>query len=272
MPTKPGAYYRPESIEEALQLLGKPDSVALAGGTKLLASESGLAVNHVVDLQALGLSQIAGEEKLISVGSTCTLAELDAFFAQHYAAHPAALLLREAIKHEGPNTYRNAATLGGTVASRLADSELLAALLVMDARISFAAVTFAEDVELADFLSAENPTAGLIVSITIPWQEGQGAVERVARTPADYPIVSVTTWQPAGGEIRLAATGVSARPSRLANAEASAAAGLSDETISIAASAARDTAVHPGDFRGDANYRAEMVKVLTRRVLEELAK
>ena len=272
MPTKPGTYHRPESIDEALQLLSKPDSVALAGGTKLLASESGLAVDHVVDLQALSLSQIADEGHTLTIGSTCTLADLNAFLVQDYAAHPAGLLIREAIKREGPNTYRNAATLGGTIASRLPDSELLAALLVMDARISFAAQTFSEDVELANYLSAENPTTRLIVSVTIPWQEGEGAAERVARTPADYPIVSVTAWQTSGGETRLAATGVSARPQRLANAEAAVAGGLNDANISLAASAARDSAVHPGDFRGDAIYRAEMVEVLTRRVLEELTK
>ena len=35
--------------------------------------------------------------------------------------------------------------------------------------------------------------------LQIPWTKGQGAAERVARTPADYPIVSVVAWLPAGG-------------------------------------------------------------------------
>jgi CO/xanthine dehydrogenase FAD-binding subunit len=255
MPTKPGAYHRPESIKEALQLLSEPESVALGGGTKLLTSESGLAVDHVVDLQALNLSQVIGDEKTIRIGSTCTLVDLSAALAQDYAVHPSGLLLREAIKREGPNTYRNAATIGGTVASRLPDSELLAALLVMEARIRFAGPMFSEDVDLADYLAERNPTKGLIISVTLSWQDGRGAAERVARTPADYAIVSVTAWQPSSGATRLAATGVSPRPKRL----------------TLAATAARDSATHSGDFRGDAAYRSEMLEVLTRRVLQGVA-
>jgi CO/xanthine dehydrogenase FAD-binding subunit len=37
--------------------------------------------------------------------------------------------------------------------------------------------------------------------------------------------------------------------------------------IAAAAEAARAATTHPGDFRGDAAYRAEMAAVLTRRVL-----
>ncbi len=37
-----------------------------------------------------------------------------------------------------------------------------------------------------------------------------------------------------------------------------------------AAEAASDANTHPGDFRGDAAYRADMAAVLTRRVLRQL--
>ena len=41
MPQKPTAYYRPTSLDEALQLLRQPNTVPLAGGTDLLATEDG---------------------------------------------------------------------------------------------------------------------------------------------------------------------------------------------------------------------------------------
>ena len=44
-----------------------------------------------------------------------------------------------AVLQAGANTYRNAATIGGTIAAQVVDSELLATLLVLNAKIS---VTF----------------------------------------------------------------------------------------------------------------------------------
>lgn len=270
MPKKPGVYHRPDNMTEALQLLDSPDSVVLAGGTKLLASESGLPVDRVVDLQGLGLNQIDGVQGMLIVGATCTLSDLAATLAQEYPLEPASALLREVIQREGPNTYRNAATLGGSIASRLPDSELLAALLVLEARLRIAGQPGAEEISLAAYLGANEQEAGLITGIEIPWTHGQGATERVARTPADYPIVSIIAWRSADGSTRLAATGIAPRPVRLLAAETAVAAGLSEETIPAAANAARDATIHPGDFRGDAVYRAAMAEVLTRRVLQEL--
>jgi probable selenate reductase FAD-binding subunit len=270
MPKKPGAYHRPESLAEALELLAQPDSVALAGGTKLLANEAGLTVDHVIDLQALGLNQIeAGRDKL-KVGATCTLKSFAGALAREYPDEPLSILLQEAVKREGPNTYRNAATLGGTIASRLSDSELLAALLVVDAQLSFALSPESEEESIAAYLEADNSNKGLIASVQIPWTGGRGMAQRVARTPADYPIVSVTAWQPAGGPIRLAATGIRPLPGRLYFAEELLMEDLNEDIIKAAAQAAKENTRHPGDFRGDVAYRAQMAEVLTRRVLMSL--
>lgn len=270
MPKKPGAYHRPDSVAEALQLLAKPNSVALAGGTKLLASESGLPADHVIDLQALGLNQIEAGQDVVTVGATCTLVDLSAALAREYPSEPGSVLLQEVIQREGPNTYRNSATLGGSIASRLPDSELLAALLVLDARLSFAGISGSEETSLAAYLEVDDLQHGLISSVHIPWTNGQGAAERVARTPADYPIVSVVAWQPSGGSVRLAATGIGPLPERLNSAEEILSGEPGEDAATAAAGAAKDAAHHPGDFRGDAVYRAKMAEVLTKRVLQKL--
>lgn len=266
MPKRPRAYYRPESLDEALQLLAQPDTAPLAGGTQLLASEAGTAV-AVVDLQALGLNQVSLHDDRLQVGATVTLTGLDTFLRQHAPNAGATALLRETIRRAGPNTYRNAATLGGSVAGRLPDSELLAALLVLNAEITLHAPQ-PQTMLLADYLAAAEQPAGLITILTIAWHNGEGVCERVARTPADYPIVSVTVWTPTGGKPRLAATGIAEQPLRLPAAEAALSGGLDAASITAAAAAAQSAAVHPGDFRGDAAYRADMVAVLTRRALQ----
>jgi len=270
MPQKPTAYYRPTNLDEALRFLRQPNTLPLAGGTALLATEEGTTA-AVVDLQNAGLDHLtwADDGRLLRIGAMVRLADLDEFLAPLAALEGAAALVRDAVRRAGPNTYRNAATVGGIIASRLPDSELLAALLVLDATVSLR-LPAPETVSLATYLRDEERLPGLITDIVIFWPAGKGASERVARTPADYPIVSVTGWRPASGAIRLAATGIGPRPVHLTATEAALGSGLDESVISAAAQAAAATADHPGDFRGDAAYRAEMAAVLTRRVLSAL--
>jgi putative selenate reductase FAD-binding subunit len=264
MPIRPQTYHRPDTLAAAWQALQQADTHPLAGGTKLLAGHLPLTVTGVVDLQQLGLNQIEQTDAGLQVGAAVRLTDWATFLAQVEEASPAALLLN-GIRRSGPNTYRNAATLGGTIASYLPDSELLAALLVLDTTLHL--YQHAAPLPLADYLATPQPAVHLITQITIPGQEGRGVSERVARTPADFPIVSITGWQGANGVIRLAATGLAERPFRLTNIEDQ----LNEETIEAAVQTARNSAVHPGDFRGDAAYRTDMAAVLTRRVLEQLA-
>ena len=269
MPQKPDSYFRPESLAEALKLLTKPGSAPLAGGTKLLATEHGLPGTAVIDLQALGLNQAqlvaAGGRQTLAIGTTFTLTQLSHYLRAELPESAAAALLQTAIKQAGPNTYRNAATVGGTIASRLADSELLAALLVLEASVTLHSPSGQNSISLVNYLADAERPSGLITTITIPLSAGHGASHRVARTPADYPIVSITGWRKTDGTIRLAATGLGERPFRLKVAEKAASTDV--ETAVIAASTAN---THPGDFRGGAAYRAEMAAVLTRRTLNQL--
>jgi carbon-monoxide dehydrogenase medium subunit len=268
MPKKPGAYYRPENMDQALQYLSLPDTIPLAGGTELLAQEAGISL-AVVDLQDLGLNQIEGARDSLRIGAMVTLSRLSDYLEKEKSTAAATPLLRKAIQQAGPNTYRNAATLGGVIASRLPDSELLAAMLVLDAVLSLQTPEGVQ-ISLAGYLQPEDRPQGLLTEIIVPWADGKGASERVARTPADYPIVSLTSWQPRGKAPLLAATGLGSRPARLSAVEALLHRDLDEAAIANAAVAAGGANTHPGDFRGDAAYRAEMASVLTRRVLGEL--
>ena len=59
---------------------------------------------------------------------------------------------------------------------------LLAALLVLEAMVVIGGQT---QVALADYL-ADAEMTGLITAVSIPWTDGTGKADRVARTPADY--------------------------------------------------------------------------------------
>jgi len=269
MPKNPGNYFRPENITEALRYLAQPDTVPLGGGTKLLATEAGVDHAGVVDLQAVGLDRVEKKADRLQIGAMVTLSGLAQTLLKEESAAAGTPFLLKALHQAGPNTYRNAATIGGTIASRLADSELLAALLLLNAEITLLNPNV-QTLNLGDYLQDEDAPHGLISEISILWTAGVGLSERVARTPADYPIVSISFWQSHSDRPHLAATGLGPRPFRLTAAESFLQGKIDQAAIDAAAEAAAKANSHPGDFRGDVAYRADMAEVLTRRVLRQL--
>lgn len=100
------------------------------------------------------------------------------------------------------------------------------------------------------------------------------AEARVARTPADEPIVvavaMVETGEGVVRQARVALTGVWPEPVRLAEATAQLIGGpLDEECIRAVAEAVEKEVAPKGDFRGSEEYRRAMAGVLTRRALEQ---
>ncbi len=272
MPKRPTGYYRPKQLDEALNLLGNPNTIPLAGGTKLLAGDVEAAV---VDLQDIGLDRIEKRNDYLHIGAMARLNDAvkgvngELFSNRAETRLDQEGLFQRALLFSGPNTYRNAATFGGVIASRLADSELLVALLLFEAELTLYDPGESQ-MTLIEFLTREQKAAGLITEVVFGLGSGYGSSHRVARTPADYPIVSVSAWLPTGSTVRLAASGLRERPCRLENAESSLDGEISDNAIELAAAAAKSLTNHPGDFRGDSSYRADMASVLTKRALKAI--
>ncbi len=239
------AYHRPTTLDVALELLARDDvrAAPLAGGTVLNGLPTEIP-EEVVDLQALGLSDISRDGAVLDVGSMVTLRD---FVDQEWTPP----LLRDLAMREAPNTIRNAATIGGTVATRDSESGLLAGLLAYAATASVATSSGVEVVALADLVAHDRVLAGgLITSVRIALG-GEGAFEATARTPADIPIVLVAGHRSDEGELRVAASGVAPHPvvidlDQIADLEP------------------------PADFRGSADYRRHLVTVLAARVAGRL--
>ncbi len=257
MPKRPTTYHRPQDLSEALRLLQAPDAAPLGGGTCLLAND--IEPDVIVDLQDLPLRTLEDHAGWLHIGAGHTLRALD-----DALDGPPAEFLREAIHYAGPNTIRNAATLGGTVGARAPESELLAGLLALDAEVMLVGQGGEASIPLADYLLAEDRPVGLVTALRVRWAAGAGRLARVARTPQDAPIVSVVAWS-SGEGATAAAVGIAPVPVRLADVPA-----LDEAHIGGAVESASAAVTHPGDFRGSADYRRAMVGVLLRRVLEGL--
>jgi CO/xanthine dehydrogenase FAD-binding subunit len=239
------AYHRPSTLAEALELLGRTDvsSVPLGGGT-VVGAAGPHAPEEVVDLQALGLDSITADGTDLEIGAMVRLQAL----VDHEHVPP---LLRDLAHREEPNTLRNAATVGGLVATADPQSALLAGLLVCDAAVSVATASGGtEQQDLAVLLRDGIPAGGLVTSIRISWQ-GDTASEWTARTPSDRPIVAAVGRRDDDGATRVAVTGVAATPTLIDP----------DDVASLDP---------PGDFRGSPEYRRHLAAVLTARVLARL--
>jgi CO/xanthine dehydrogenase FAD-binding subunit len=260
MPQRPRNYHRPESLAEALQMLSQPDTAPLAGGTRLLVGD--VTVGTVIDLQKLGLNAITMEADGLHIGATAKLTDI--VESDALQGDPREVLL-QAIRASGPNTFRNAATLGGIAGGRESSSELLALLLALNADLQLAHADNSRRMSLTEYLVSDVKPAGLITKIMVPWGAGTGAIHRVARTPADQPIVAVAGWRHEHEALRLAAVGISMRPIGLLSVTGD----ITQSTIDAAISTARDIVSHPGDFLGSRDYRQQMVGVLVARVIQD---
>jgi carbon-monoxide dehydrogenase medium subunit len=263
-------YHRPQTLDEALALLQRSrTSVPLAGGSELVPSRAPNA-QAVVDLQALGLDELSVEGFRMHIGAMVPL--------QRLVESPVVdEFLAESARLEGPITYRNAATVGGIIASGDCLSHLLIALLALDAEIHLRLPDPAT-VSLDRIL--DNPhkflDGGLITSVTALSPDGAPgtAMARVARTPRDRPIVAAAACVIREGErcggARIALAGVANRPMRAYEAEERLKGQPFDgELVEATAKAVVKHLNPPSDFKGSSEYRREMAAVLTRRALLE---
>ena len=233
------AYHRPHALEDAVALLAEPRRVVLAGGTVLNADREPSDL-EAVDLQDCELDTIESTGDRLRLGSMATL---DAVARHDLVPAPLARVARA----ELPSSLRTLATVGGTVAVAEAESLLLAAFLAHDAIVELAPDHART---LADVLTRGVPVESIILAVTLD-RSGETAVAVTARTPTDSPIVGVYGRSSASG-LEVAVSGVADVPVLV---------DPTDPTSGL------DPA---GDFRGSAEYRVELARVLVARVVEDL--
>lgn len=250
-------YFRPESLDEALELVTRDQmTLALGGGTLLNAPHRQSFA--VADLQAIGLKNNLLRGKFLDLGAGLTLQEL----AEASDLQDA---VRQVVLKEATQNLRNQATLAGALIAADGRSPLAAAMLAMDAQL-----TVAPGDEILDYGQVLHMRAGisdglphlagrLITQVTIN-TEVTFAYDFVARSPADRPVVTAAAAAWSSGRLRLVVGGWGRAP-RLA---------LDAPEPGGADTAARSAAAEAGDEWATAEYRRETAAALAKRVVGQV--
>ncbi len=244
-------YHRPQTLDEALALLSRPNTQPLGGGTLLSHHKSDPI--EAVDLQSLGLDSITRKGNDLELGATLTLQAL-------FESEDCPAALKTAIKFEAPINIRNTATVAGTLVAADGRSTFGTALLSLDAKITVMSNQSSVNSEQSSVIGVGEylltHPKGLITSISIPLN-AKFAFEYVSKTPADKPLICAALTQWNSGRTRLVLGGYGKSP--LLAMDGTEADGLD--------TAARNAYHEATDEWASADYRMDVGATLAKRCL-----
>jgi carbon-monoxide dehydrogenase medium subunit len=275
-------WFNPESPQEAAQMMRdtKGKGCYLAGGTDLLL-ENRTDFEFAVDLSATGLNEIARTETGdLFIGSCVTLHDLETSPLTHEFADGA---IAFAAAGCGNRPVRSTATVGGNLCNALPSADMVPVLLALDAVVFFTDGESQESVPLSEFFVGPRKTVldgSLLIGLAISGEYANWKVisRKLTRTVEDISLVQVAVGLEIEGDTILrgsvAMGAVAPTPVRATEAEALLIdLPIADAPVAFASVAdlAAATCSPIDDHRATAQYRTDMVEVLTRRLLCEVA-
>jgi len=258
-------YVRPASLDEALAFLDEhPDAKALSGGMTLVPTlkQRLAAPSHLVDLSRLDeLKGIALLEGVLRIGAASRHADVAAS-ATVREAIPALAGLAGLIADP---QVRNRGTMGGSVANNDPAADYPAAVLGLGATVVTSSRRVPADDFFVDMFETALAPGELVVAIEYPLP--RRAAYRKYRHPASGYALAGVFVADFGDAVRVAVTGAGPAVFRWREAEQALAA---DCSVAALAGLELDPDLMLDDERTPARYRANLVKVFTRRAVEAL--
>jgi carbon-monoxide dehydrogenase medium subunit len=276
------AFYRPESVADAVRLLrrGHGRARVVAGGTDLVV-EGDRSIRFLIDLSRAGLTYIRRRETSCAIGATTTLAELEESTAIRALAGG---LLSQAAAACGSVQNRNMATVGGNLAHGSPAADLAPPLLVLDAAVVVADADGRHRWPLADYLAQPRPqdlSQAVLVEVFVPEPPHGGrcgwAFQKFGRTEVDLSLVNAAAGLQldARGRVkwaRLALGAVGPTAFRASAVEQLMSGREFGQALLAEAGEAVMRQVQPiTDQRASAEFRRELSRVVAGRALEECA-
>lgn len=276
-------YHKPTSLQDALALQNKSENAAfIAGGTDLLV-EIKKGFREHTDIISLSkveeLKTIEEDKNNLYIGAGVTHSEL-MLSSQIKKFLPA---LTDAASKIGSEQVRNTGTLGGNLCTAASCCDTAPILLSMNASLEIVDADKVKTIPLKDFFVFNKKTIlkkGEIVSKVIVPKPAQGVgayFEKFGlREAGAISVVSVAVMVKVKDGICVDASvviGAVAPTPRISDKASEILKGkdtkscVSTEVLAKAGQAAADDSIPIDDIRGAAQYRRELLKVLTQRAI-----
>jgi carbon-monoxide dehydrogenase medium subunit len=276
-------YQRAQSIQEAIELLGKNENAKLIAGGHSLLPMMKLRLAQpalLVDISHIsGLSGIRADNGSISIGALTT----------HYQAESSDVLkqscalIPEAEQEVGDVQVRNRGTIGGNLAHADPASDLPAVVLALGGEVRVVGPqgerTITIDNFFVDMLTTALAENEVLTEVRVPsMKPGQGAAYVKHPHPASHyavvGVAAVVTRDAAGNcaGCRVGITGAGPKAVRASATEAALIGkALTPENFAEAASHAAEGMDFLSDPYASEAYRKHLVQVYTRRALTKAA-
>ena len=274
---QPFQYLTPRSLDEAVALLAQ-NATPLAGGTDLFLrmERRQTRPEAVVDLKRIpGMDGIEPSGRGLRIGALALMETLSASFLIR-DGYPA---LGEAARVVGSTQTRNRATIGGNLANASPAADTATPLMALGAVVEATGADGTRELAVDELFRGPGKTAlrdgELLTAILIPAMPALSgsAFQRCVRTAMDIAVVNCAAFVRLDEngivvDARIALGAVGPTPLRAASAESFLKGhGFSARTAEEAAECAAADARPIDDVRAGADYRREMVRVLTRRAI-----
>ena len=274
-------FHQTTTLDEASAMLRRFGAGArlLAGGTDLLVDlKAGrVRADHIVSItRIVELKRITLVDGSLRIGALATITQLDESPDVRRSFAP----IRDATQRMAVRQVRNVATVGGNLASAVPCADLPPILTALGGAVELWSPAGVRLVPVASFITGVRRTARtedeIISAVVVPAirpRFGAAYVRFGLREGNAIAVAAVAAGfsLDAGGRIETAriVLGAVAPTPKAATAAAEGLRGAEPDeaTFAAAATAARNEADPISDVRGSADFRRELVEVLTKRAL-----
>ncbi len=277
-------YKAPRSIKETLRLLekGKAEARVLAGGTDLVLQMKQRLVtpSMVIDIKGVGeLNRLVWTEKGgLHIGAAVAIGKLLStdFILKRFS------LLAQACRVIGSTQIKNRATIGGNICNAAPSADSAPALLCLGATLVLRCSAGTRTTSIEEFFKSPGKTQvcenELLVEMHVPTPPAGSSgcyIRHTTREEMDISVAGVAAYlellpDKRVKEVRLGLSAVAPTPMRARRAELILNGKVvTSEAIDAVAAKAAEEAKPITDIRASAEYRRELVKVLTRRTLKK---
>ena len=247
-----------KSLEEAYELAQERGNLILGG--IMWMKMGNRKFENAIDLSQLSLDHIEEDDESFTIGAMTSQRDVEVHPGLHSYFNG---YLAKALESIVGVQFRNGATMGGSVASKLGFSDVITALLALDTHLEF----FHEGIiSLQEFLEMK-PMKDVLVRIIIKKDSRKVSYDSVRKSATDFPILAVATSFNQG----VWSVVLGGRPGVAKRVDFQGGLHLSEDERNQFIIKVTEEIPLGSNYLGSQEYRSLLAKVLTKRSVEKIS-